>query len=128
MKEEKKCRCCGYPFGYDGIEESTTTPGVCPTCEKVMKAFSGVELRKSASADLDKYSPMFHKDSYMEVTEWVNGEGVDVYVDLGPNRPEKRFELTYDEFNVLVNLVHIINPEEPLHILSDKPILTPELE
>lgn len=58
MKDEKKCRCCGYPFGYDGIEESTTTPGVCPTCEKAMKAFSGVELRKSASADLDKYSPM----------------------------------------------------------------------
>ena len=108
MKDEKKCRCCGYPFGYDGIEESTTTPGVCPTCEKAMKAFSGVELRKSAFADLDKYSPMFHKDSYMEVTEWVNGEGVDVYV--------------------LVNLVHIINPEEPFHILSDKPILTPELK
>ena len=38
------------------------------------------------------------------------------------------FTRTDDEFNVLVNLVHIINPEEPFHILSDKPILTPELK
>lgn len=128
MEDEKKCRYCGYPFDDEGMEESTTTPGVCTDCEKAKQAFSDVKLRKSAFADLYKYSPIFHKDSYMEVTEWTNGEGVDVYVNLGPNRPEKRLELTYDEFNSLVNLVHIVNPEEPYHILSDKPILTPDLD
>ena len=63
-----------------------------------------IKNRKSAFELLKNYCPMSSKDSYMELTEWANGEGFDVAVF---NNETQRFSMTYGEFNLLNILVNI---------------------
>ena len=37
--------------------------------------------KKSVSENLDKFSPIFKKTDFIEVTEWHNGEGWDIYIN-----------------------------------------------
>ena len=43
-------------------------------------------------------------ESFVTMTEWVNGEGYDVFVLS--NNEEKRFSLHYEEFNAVIALYH----------------------
>ena len=37
--------------------------------------------KKSVSENLDKFSPIFKKTDFIEVTEWTNGEGWDITIN-----------------------------------------------
>lgn len=57
--------------------------------------------RKAVYAPLKEYCHLAKEHSFMEVTEWHNGEGFDVSID------DKHFNLTYGEFELLSVLVKI---------------------
>lgn len=56
--------------------------------------------RKAASCDLKDFCIFAKKDSFIEVTEWYNGEGFDYVID---NNKVKQF--TFGEFAALKKLV-----------------------
>lgn len=51
--------------------------------------------RKAVFAKLNDYCYLSKEHSFMEVTEWHNGEGFDVTID------DRHFSLTYGEFELL---------------------------
>ena len=55
--------------------------------------------KKSVLADLNDYCHLAKKDDYIEVTEWVNGEGFDVDINT------ERFSLTYGQLRAIKKLV-----------------------
>jgi hypothetical protein len=57
--------------------------------------------RKSAFAELQDYCHLAKGGSFMEVTEWKNGEGFDVTID------SRSFSLTHGEFDLLNILARV---------------------
>lgn len=57
--------------------------------------------RKAIFAQLKDYCHLAKKDSFMEVTEWKNGEGWDISID------NKQFSLTHGELQLLIILTSI---------------------
>jgi DMSO/TMAO reductase YedYZ molybdopterin-dependent catalytic subunit len=55
--------------------------------------------------ELSKYCIFAHKDDYIAVTEWSNGEGYDV--DIG-GRKDKQFSLTSGELEAMVFLTQTL--------------------
>ena len=96
--DEKVCKCC---HELDVVNEK----GLCSLCQTRKDSFS-VKLRKSGNVDLKKFSPVYcHDGDFMEVTEWANEEGIDIYVYEHETRKERKFDLTYDELEALLNIV-----------------------
>ena len=58
-----------------------------------------VTQRKSITDDLSKYDILANNSSFIEVTEWGNGEGIDVQID-----DKKHFSLTYGELEAIIYL------------------------
>ena len=58
-------------------------------------------------AVFDKLKSGFKEGAFIEVTEWKNGEGVDVSIDDG--RESNNFCLTYSAIEQLVELTNILN-------------------
>jgi hypothetical protein len=58
--------------------------------------------RNSVFSELRDYCHLAKKDSFMEVTEWKNGEGWDVTIN-----DEKHFSLTHGEMQLLTILTSI---------------------
>jgi hypothetical protein len=56
--------------------------------------------RKSKFTELKNYDHLAKEHSFMEVTEWHNGEGFDVTVS-----DDKSFSLTWGEFECLQALI-----------------------
>lgn len=56
--------------------------------------------RLSVSDDLAKYDFLAKKDSFIEVTEWTNGEGYDITID------DKNLSLTSGELDAINYLVN----------------------
>lgn len=56
--------------------------------------------RKSITDDLKNYCYFAKDDDYIEVTEWINGEGVDIDIN-----GKKYFNLTYGELDAVKYLV-----------------------
>ena len=65
--------------------------------------------RKSAIAVLNSFCPFSAKDKghYIEVTDWANGEGVDVVVE-GVQRVS--FRLTHGQYDALKACMKELNP------------------
>lgn len=61
--------------------------------------------RKSINDDLQKYDPLKNKSSFIEITEWTNGEGWDIAIN------EKIFNLTYGELEAINYLVKALDYE-----------------
>lgn len=61
--------------------------------------------RKSINDDLQKYDPLKNKSSFIEITEWTNGEGWDIAIN------EKMFNLTYGELEAINYLVKALDYE-----------------
>lgn len=61
--------------------------------------------RKSIYDDLQKYDYLKNKSSFIEITEWTNGEGWDIAIN------EKTFNLTYGELEAINYLVKALNYE-----------------
>ena len=51
--------------------------------------------RNSVSDKLRKYCHLAKEDSFIEVTEWVNGEGWDITID------ERTIQLTWGELDAI---------------------------
>ena len=64
-----------------------------------------IDSRKSINDDLQKYDPLKNKSSFIEITEWTNGEGWDIAIN------EKTFNLTYGELEAINYLVKALDYE-----------------
>lgn len=58
--------------------------------------------RKSVNDSLYKYDILAKEDSYIEVTEWTNGEGWDITID------NKLISLTYGELEAINHLINLL--------------------
>lgn len=58
--------------------------------------------RKSVNDSLYKYDILSKEDSYIEVTEWTNGEGWDITID------NKLISLTYGELEAINHLINLL--------------------
>ena len=58
--------------------------------------------RKAKFASLEPYCHLSKKHSYIEVTEWSNGEGFDVSIGAAE---DKHFSLTHGEYQALQAVV-----------------------
>ena len=59
--------------------------------------------KKALYCDLKPFDPGFaKKDDFIEITEWINGEGFDVDV---VGKLSTRFQLTWGEYTALKKLV-----------------------
>lgn len=63
-----------------------------------------VSNRRAVFAELKDYCMHSGDPDYMEVTEWVNGEGFDINIDR--KRGMERFSLTYGEWELLQVLMN----------------------
>lgn len=61
--------------------------------------------RKSISDDLQKYDHLKNKSSFIEITEWTNGEGWDIAIN------EKMINLTYGELEAINYLTKALDYE-----------------
>ena len=59
--------------------------------------------RNSVSCDLNKFDCLAKSSSFIEVTEWTNGEGWDITID------EKNFSLTYGQLEAINYLTKHLN-------------------
>ena len=62
-----------------------------------------IKHRKSVSESLNKYCHLSKDYDIMEITEWTNGEGFDLYISSGPC--DEYMSLTFGEFDLLKKLV-----------------------
>ena len=51
--------------------------------------------RKSIHYNLSKFDYLAKKDSFIEITEWVNGEGFDITID------DKHFSFTHGQIDAI---------------------------
>ena len=51
--------------------------------------------------DLKEYCHFAKEDDMMEITEWSNGEGVDVVINSSTDRGKIEFNLTFGEWDCL---------------------------
>lgn len=58
--------------------------------------------RKSVNDNLYKYDILSKEDSYIEITEWTNGEGWDITID------NKLISLTYGELEAINHLINLL--------------------
>lgn len=65
--------------------------------------------RKSAHDDLKKYDYLSKDSGYIEVTEWVNGEGIDITIESGGT---KLISLTYGELEAINHLQNALRYEK----------------
>lgn len=61
--------------------------------------------RKSITDDLQKYDHLKNKSSFIEITEWTNGEGWDIAIN------EKMINLTYGELEAINYLTKALDYE-----------------
>ena len=64
-----------------------------------------INNKKSIYDDLQKYDCLKSKSSFIEITEWTNGEGWDIAIN------EKTFNLTYGELEAINYLVKALDYE-----------------
>lgn len=115
--ENTKCKYCRVPFNE--IPESKSESGVCEYCEKKQKMISEIKMKKSANVDLYEFSVFGQNGDWLEVTEWVNGDGVDIIIDHS-HEPIKHISLTYDELEAIINIVNKFGMLPPIYTKSEK--------
>ena len=59
------------------------------------------EKRKSVNADLKQFDVIAKENSFIELTEWANTEGVDIIIN---NHTEKFISLSWGELKAIKNL------------------------
>lgn len=71
--------------------------------EQMSKQQFKTNLRKSVNSGIGDYCYLSREDDFIEVTEWVNGDGVDIY--LSSSGEQERIAITYGQFKLLKKLV-----------------------
>lgn len=107
LKKATKCKYCGEPFDEEFIE-SSEEPGACEYCVDQRKKMPKIHMRKSIAVDLKDFSIFGKDDDWLEVTEWTNGEGIDIDIHYSSDHEEdiRNFKLSYDELGVIMNIVN----------------------
>ena len=62
--------------------------------------------RKSVFADLSQFDYLAKKDSYIEITEWKNGEGFDININ---NYQEQYFNITHGQLKAIKKLIKVLD-------------------
>lgn len=65
--------------------------------------------RKSVHDDLKKYDYLSKDNGYIEVAEWVNGEGIDITIE---SSGVKLISLTYGELEAINHLQNALRYEK----------------
>ena len=65
--------------------------------------------RTSVHDDLKKYDYISKDNGYIEVTEWANGEGIDITIE---NKDTKLISLTYGELDAINHLQNALRYEK----------------
>lgn len=63
---------------------------------------------KAAFTELEEFCPFGKNGSFMEVTQWKNGDGFTVHIN---NNRVESFGLTYGEFDALKKLVEELDKQ-----------------
>lgn len=66
--------------------------------------------RKTIFEELKGHCSFAKEHDYIEVTEWTNGEGYDI--DINMVNLKERFQLTYGSFKLLKKLIKELNKYE----------------
>lgn len=61
--------------------------------------------RKTVYDDLKKYDILAKEHSFIEVTEWTNGEGYDINID------DQKFTLTHGQLDAINYLTKVLDYE-----------------
>lgn len=61
--------------------------------------------KKSVSDDLKKYDYLSKEDDFIEVTEWSNGEGISITINMNT------FELTFGQLDAINYLSQVLKYE-----------------
>ena len=59
--------------------------------------------RKSVNSPLKNYDHLCNCDDFIEVTEWINGEGYDITIETKTNT--KLYSLTHGELEAINHLI-----------------------
>lgn len=110
--ENTKCKYCKTPF--DEIPESNSESGACEYCEEKREMISEIKMKKSANIDLHEFSIFGQEGDWLEVTEWANGEGIDIIIEQH-KEPTKNISLTYDELEAIINIVNKFGTLPPIY-------------
>lgn len=70
-----------------------------------------LENRKSVNDKLNKYCPTANKGDFIEVTEWVNGEGYDITM-FNKVTGIRHMSLTYGELDAINYLTKALEIEQ----------------
>lgn len=73
-----------------------------------MKKIIEIKKRKSVSVETKEYDVLAKDGNFIEVTEWTNGDGVDIH----NSREGQTINLTWGEFKAVKKLVKILEDEE----------------
>ena len=114
--ENTTCKYCGTPFNE--IPESKSELGMCEYCEEKQAMISEIKMKKSANVDLHEFSIYGQDGDWLEVTEWVNGEGIDIILEYS-KRPSKSISLSYDELEAIINIVNKFGTLPPIYTKSE---------
>lgn len=115
QNEVRRCKYCDVPF--DEIPESKSESGVCEYCEEKQTMISEIKIKKSASVDLHEFSVYGQEYDWLEVTEWSNGEGIDIIIES--KEPTKNISLTYDELEAIINIVNKFGTLPPIYTKNE---------
>lgn len=63
--------------------------------------------RESGFSELKKFCGFAKEDDYIELTNWYNGEGIDICVN-----DRKKISLTWGEWDCINAIMKILNPDE----------------
>ena len=110
--ENNKCKYCGVSFSE--IPESESESGVCEYCAEKQAMISEITMKKSASVDLHEFSVYGQDGDWLEVTEWTNGEGIDIIIEK-IKEATKNISLTYDELEAIINIVNKFGALPPIY-------------
>ena len=79
---------------------------------------SEIKMKKSANVDLHEFSIYGQECDWLEVTEWANGEGIDIIIEQ-TKEPSKNISLTYDELEAIINIVNKFGMLPPIYTKNE---------
>lgn len=65
-------------------------------------------LLRTANVNLKDFCHFAQENDYIQVTEWLNGEGMDIHISKAHNREDTIISMTYGEFDAICKLVKAI--------------------
>ncbi len=98
--KNKHCKYCGELLET----EKEINRGFCDICKERKEAISDVVDRRSINVELKAFDHFAHDGDFIEITEWTNGEGVDLIIS--EREKEKYIPLTWGQLEALVNVAH----------------------